>query len=128
MLAMDACDSRGTAAPLPRADLAAPRAIIRNDALSATQSARRRFKPWRLELRPSVAPPIDPLMGWTGDRDTCSQVELRFDTLEAAMAFARRRGWAFEVGAPADPSLEAAKEERPTAAEAESALLSAFAQ
>lgn len=68
-------------------------------------------------------------MGWTGDRDASSQVELRFDTLEAAVAFAHRRGWAFDiVGAPADQSLDMAEEERSTAVEAESALLSALAQ
>jgi hypothetical protein len=36
-------------------------------------------------------------MGWTGEADVYGQVELRFETLEEAMAFARKRGWRFEV-------------------------------
>jgi hypothetical protein len=37
--------------------------------------------------------PIDPLMGRTGDVDTLAQVELRFETREAATAFALAQGW-----------------------------------
>lgn len=86
----------------------APRVLIRPEGRSVMSSAQRRRKPWVLRGEPSMRPPVDPLMGWCGDADTHSQVELRFSTLEAAMAFARRRGWRFDVvgGGPA-PAREA---------------------
>ncbi|HBM61284.1 MAG TPA: ETC complex I subunit, partial [Citreicella sp.] len=34
----------------------------------------------------------DPLMGWTSSADTQSQVRLRFDSKEAALAYARENG------------------------------------
>lgn len=34
----------------------------------------------------------DPLTGWAGSRDTRSQVKLRFDSLDAALAYAQREG------------------------------------
>jgi hypothetical protein len=42
----------------------------------------------------------DPLMGWIGGADTQSQVRLRFDTQEEAIAFAERNGLSYEIELP----------------------------
>ncbi len=39
-------------------------------------------------------------MGWTGSADTQAQVRLRFETREAAEAYATARGWEFDVTEP----------------------------
>ena len=36
-------------------------------------------------------------MGWTGGDDPLTQVELRFPTLESAVAYARRQGLTYVV-------------------------------
>lgn len=114
--------SSALCAAKPAAD--SPRVLIRCEGRSVTSAAQRRRRPWVLRGEPSVRPPIDPLMGWCGDADTHSQIELRFATLEEAMAFARRRGWSFEVvGANFSRDVDAA----PTASEAEQAMLCALA-
>ena len=40
---------------------------------------------------------IEPLMGWTGNDDTLTQVELTFPTLETAIADAERQGLAYRL-------------------------------
>lgn len=59
---------------------------------SVTTSGKARTKGWRLTLARRSAPYIEPLMGWTGDDDTLTQVELTFPTLEAAVAYCERQG------------------------------------
>ena len=39
----------------------------------------------------------DPLTGWTGGRDTQTQVSLSFDTAEQAIDYAEREGIAYHV-------------------------------
>jgi hypothetical protein len=96
-----ALDAASAAAP-QRADSFepapnAPRVVIRHEGRSVTSSAQRRRKPWLLRGEPEAPPPLDPLMGWCGQADTHAQIELRFATLEEAIAFASRRGWRFDV-------------------------------
>ncbi len=55
---------------------------------------------WALEFAPAEAKRIDPLMGWTGSGDTQGQVRLRFDTREAAVAYAEAHGIAYLVEEP----------------------------
>jgi ETC complex I subunit conserved region len=58
-------------------------------------------KDWRLVFERSAAPFIEPLMGYTAGRDTMSQVELSFPTLQAAIRYAERQGLNYVVqGAP----------------------------
>ncbi len=47
---------------------------------------------WILEYAPAEARRIDPLMGWTGSGDMKRQVQLRFETREAAIDYAERHG------------------------------------
>ena len=72
-------------------------ARIYRPAPNAMQSGRGNSKQWVLEHEPSVPREIEPLMGYTTSRDTRTQVKLRFDTLEEAMAYAERNGIAYTV-------------------------------
>ena len=63
----------------------------------ATQSGHARTKAWLLEYERAEAVEIEPLMGWTGSSETEMQVKVAFDTREEAVAFAEKRGIAFEV-------------------------------
>ncbi|MEM6491915.1 MAG: NADH dehydrogenase ubiquinone Fe-S protein 4, partial [Pseudomonadota bacterium] len=42
----------------------------------------------------------DPLMGWISSDDTLSQIKLRFDSKEDAIAFAHKRGLPYVVQEP----------------------------
>lgn len=68
------------------------RARIYQPAKTAMQSGTAKAKSWVLEFAPQSSREVDPLMGWTSSDDTASQVRLRFDTLEAATAYARDNG------------------------------------
>jgi hypothetical protein len=68
-------------------------------AKSAMQSVRTIDK-WVLEYEPEQPQWIDPLMGWTGSGDMKSQVKLRFDTKEEAIAYAERNGIAYRLEEP----------------------------
>ena len=65
-------------------------ARIYKPAKSAMQSGRANTASWIFEFEPDAAKRPDPLMGWSGSNDTKGQVRLRFDSLEAATAFAKR--------------------------------------
>ncbi len=67
---------------------------IYQPAKNAMQSGRAK-KCWVLEYITDTARVPEPLMGWTSSGDTKNQVRLRFDTLEAARAFAREKGWTY---------------------------------
>ena len=47
---------------------------------------------WMLEFEQAEPRKIDPLMGWTGSSDTRSQVKLKFESKDAAVAYARKHG------------------------------------
>ena len=72
-------------------------ARIFRPAKSAMQSGRAKTHRWVLEFAPEAARVPDPLMGWTQTTDTDGQIRLNFDTREAAVDYAQRRGVAFEV-------------------------------
>lgn len=55
---------------------------------------------WLLEFSPSEQKRLDPLMGWSGSGDTQTQVRLKFDTKEAALAYARKHGIVPQVFEP----------------------------
>ena len=56
------------------------------------QSGKALLDQWILEFAPAEARRADPLMGWAGSGDTQVQVELKFDSAEAAVAYAERHG------------------------------------
>lgn len=78
------------------------RARIFRPAKNAMQSGRAKTKLWVLEFV-STERHVEPLMGWTGSRDTKPQVNLRFDTKEAAIAYATRHGIDYQVIEPKTP-------------------------
>ena len=76
------------------------RARIYQPARNAMQSGTAKTKGWVLDFVPSMARSIDPLMGWTSSSDMDSQVRLRFDTKEEALAYAERHGIDVQVTEP----------------------------
>jgi ETC complex I subunit-like protein len=75
-------------------------AKIYQPARSAMQSGQAKTRDWMLEYVPADARWIEPLMGWTGSDDMNSQVRLRFESREEAVAYAERYGIPFEVFEP----------------------------
>jgi hypothetical protein len=59
---------------------------------NAMQSGRARTDEWVLEFVPAEPRRPDPLMGWAGSGDTQTQVQLSFPSLEAARAYAAKKG------------------------------------
>jgi ETC complex I subunit-like protein len=72
-------------------------ARIYRPAKSAMQSGQANTRDWILEFEPEQARQIEPLMGWTSSGDMRQQVQLRFDTLEEAIAYCERHGIAYQV-------------------------------
>ena len=75
------------------------RARIYQPAKTAMQSGTAKTTTWVLEFAPASARAVDPLMGWTSSSDTQAQVKLRFDSRDAALAYAAAvlRAGEFEV-------------------------------
>jgi len=74
-------------------------ARIFKPARSATQSGQANDW-WVLEYEPEKPRTIDPLMGWTSSADMRSQIRLKFETREEAVAYAEREGVAYRVEEP----------------------------
>ena len=75
------------------------RARIYKPAKTAMQSGTAKTHLWVLEFGPADQS-IDPLMGWTGSGNTQAQVKLRFETQEAAEAYAKEKGIDYTVTTP----------------------------
>ena len=76
------------------------RACIYKPSKSAMSSGVAKSRHWVLEFPRNAARSIDPLMGWTSSGDTQSQVRMRFESKEAAMAYAERHGIDAAVAEP----------------------------
>jgi ETC complex I subunit conserved region len=76
-------------------------ARIYQRAKNAMQSGKALTDQWVLEFEPAEARRADPLMGWAGSGDTQTQVQLKFDSLDAAKAYADKNEIAYHVVAPA---------------------------
>ncbi len=74
------------------------RACIYQPSKTATSSGRAKSRLWILEMEPAAKKSIDPLCGWSGSGDTQQQVQLKFSTKEAAIAYAERNN--LEVSLP----------------------------
>lgn len=59
---------------------------------SAMQSGKANTDTWVLDFVPAEAKKPDPLMGWAGSGDTQQQVTLKFESCEAAVAYAEKYG------------------------------------
>jgi hypothetical protein len=73
---------------------------------TAMQSGRGRTKRWVLDYEQATPRAPDPLMGWSSAADTLNQVQVPFDTLEEAVAFAKKRGLDYTVIASHQPRLK----------------------
>ena len=73
---------------------------IYRPAKTATQSGRAKTGRWVLEPAPRGSRAVDDLMGWTGSDDTTQQIKLTFATKQQAIAYAKRRGFAYVVDEP----------------------------
>ena len=76
------------------------RARILRPAKTAMQSGTAQTKSWVLEYEPASKREPDPLMGWASAHDTLNQVRLRFETLEEAVEFAKKKGLDYTVIEP----------------------------
>lgn len=76
------------------------RARIYQPARTAMQSGTAKTRLWHLDFPAASAREIDPLMGWTSSDDTQAQVRLRFETREAAEAYARENGIDYTLSDP----------------------------
>ncbi len=59
---------------------------------NAMQSGKALVDQWILDFAPAQAKKADPLMGWAGSGDTQQQVQLKFESAEAAQAYADKYG------------------------------------
>jgi hypothetical protein len=73
------------------------RAVIVRRAQPVITSGRAGTDQWVLRFERRGPQTIEPLMGWTADDDPLAQVELRFTSCEAAVAYAQRQGLAYRV-------------------------------
>jgi hypothetical protein len=73
------------------------RARIYQPPKSAMQSGRANTQRWLLEYEPERKKVLDPLMGWTGSDDMRQQIRLRFETREAAIAYAEAHEIPYDV-------------------------------
>ena len=76
------------------------RVRIYQPAKTAMQSGVAKTKAWVLEYELATPREPDPLMGWASAGDTLNQVRLSFENLDAAVAFAKKRGLDYSVIAP----------------------------
>jgi len=78
-------------------------ARIYRPAKTAMQSGRAKTHKWFLEFESEQARSIDPLMGYTGSSDMNSQVVMKFESKAEAVAYAEKRGIAFQIIEPKKP-------------------------
>jgi hypothetical protein len=71
-------------------------ARIYQPARNAMQSGQAKDK-WILEFEPESPRQAEPLMGWTSSTDMRSQVRLRFESKDEAIAYAQRAGLVYRV-------------------------------
>jgi hypothetical protein len=81
-------------------------ARIFRPAKTAMQSGRGKTHKWVLDYEQVTRRQPDPLMGWSSASDTLNQVNLRFDTLEEAIAFAKKQGLDYTIEEPHDRKVK----------------------
>jgi len=79
-------------------------ARIYKPAKTAMQSGHAKTKEWLLEYEPEVPRVVEPLMGWTSSTDMDSQIHLRFDTKDEAIAYCERKGIPYQVFEAHEPA------------------------
>ncbi|PCI96568.1 MAG: oxidoreductase [Alphaproteobacteria bacterium] len=64
---------------------------------NAMQSGRGKTSGWILEHEDHDLGGGESLMGWSAAADTLNQVRLKFDSCDAAVAFAEKKSWDYTV-------------------------------
>ncbi|HAD25267.1 MAG TPA: ETC complex I subunit [Alphaproteobacteria bacterium] len=76
-------------------------ARIYQPAKNAMQSGRGNSDHWLMDFEASAAKRVEPLMGWTSASDMKNnEVRLKFDSREAAIAFAEKHGIDYQLIPP----------------------------
>ena len=75
-------------------------ARIYSPSKTATQSGQSKSGVWMIEFDPAAPRKVEPLMGYTSSTDMLSQVKLKFDSQEAAVAYAQKHGIEYRVEEP----------------------------
>ncbi|WP_026296638.1 ETC complex I subunit [Hirschia maritima] len=70
---------------------------------NAMQSGKAKSDVWILEMETAPKRSVDPLMGWTGSDTTDTQVRISFDSMEDAVAYAKREEMDFRVLTSKEP-------------------------
>ena len=81
------------------------RVRIYRPAKTAMQSGIAKTRRWVLEYEPATPREPDPLMGWASAGDTLNEVRLKFESLDAAVEFARKHGLEYTVIRPKDRTI-----------------------
>ena len=72
-------------------------ARIYKPAKTAMQSGNANTKEWVLDYEPAEPRIVESLMGWTSSSDATSQVRLRFETSDEAVAYCERNGIPYQL-------------------------------
>ncbi len=80
--------------------MSTPRAKIYQPAKTAMQSGKGKTHHWFLEYEKPAPGRPDALMGWNSQPDTITQVKLRFDTKDEAIAYATTKKIDYVVSEP----------------------------
>ena len=80
--------------------------FIYKPAKTAMQSGVGNSQHWSLKFDVGATRFIEPIMGWSGSRNTQEQLDLTFESKEAALAYAQKKGYTVELR---DPNLRVIK-------------------
>lgn len=83
-----------------------PKVKIYNPTRNVMQSGKANTKRWLLEYETQDTRFIEPMMGWTGNRDTNAQLRMRFNSKEEAIAYAERKKLNYVVIDPEAPKTK----------------------
>ena len=72
-------------------------ALIFRPSRNVMQSGRAQTQKWLIQFNCDVPRWENPLMGWTSSRDPIQGTNLKFESKEEAVKYAKDQGWAFEV-------------------------------
>lgn len=73
------------------------KARIYQPSKNAMQSGRAKTDFWVLECDDETRRGPESLMGWTAASDTQGQIRMKFDTVDDAIVFAKKKGWDYTL-------------------------------
>lgn len=82
------------------------KARIYSPAKTAMQSGRGKQGRWHIDFQEDSKAYQEPVMGWVGSRQTLSQLQLSFQTLEAAVAYLKQKQIPYVVEEKKEPPLK----------------------